>query len=265
MTYLCITNHFQVMPGQIIGSRIIHLDRVSSTNAVALKLMEEHSYPEGCLFVAHTQFAGRGMGSNTWESEPGKNLTFSVVLFPDFLPVERQFMLNKMVSLALHDFINTLSLQATITIKWPNDLYVGDRKVAGILINNVIQGASFVRAVAGIGLNINQEVFISDAPNPVSLKSLTGKELRLERCLTDLCGHLDRRYEELRMGMFRQMDRDYLERQYRRGGFFPFLFHGICIQARIESVDEYGRLALLTAEGERILTDQKEIAYIIGD
>ncbi|MDD5507119.1 MAG: biotin--[acetyl-CoA-carboxylase] ligase [Bacteroidales bacterium] len=251
------------MPGQIIGSRIIYLDRVSSTNAIALRLMEEHSYPEGCLFVAHTQYAGRGMGVNKWESEPGKNLTFSVVLFPDFLPVERQFMLNKMVSLALHDFISRLSLQAAVTIKWPNDIYLGERKAAGILINNVIQGASLVRSVAGIGLNINQEVFRSDAPNPVSLKNLTGKELRLERCLTDLCQDLDRRYEELRMGMFRQMDRDYLERQYRRGGFFPFLFHGKNIRASIESVDTFGRLVLLTAEGERILSDQKEITFII--
>lgn len=263
MTYLCVTNHFRAMPGQIIGSRIIYLDRVSSTNEIAIKLMEENSYPEGCLFVARTQFAGRGMGINTWESEPGTNLTFSVILFPDFLPVERQFMLNKMISLALHDYISKLSLQTTITIKWPNDLYLGDRKVAGILINNVIQGASFVSTVAGIGLNINQEVFRSDAPNPVSLKNLTGIEFRLERCLTDLCEYLDHRYEELRMGMFRRMDHDYLERQYRKGGFFPFLFHGRRIQARIESVDKYGRLALLTAEGERILSDQKEITYII--
>lgn len=264
MTYLCTTNHSLVMPQQIIGSRIIYLDRVSSTNAIAMKLLEEHSYPEGSLFVARHQFAGRGTGINTWESAPGKNLTFSMVLFPDFLPVEKQFMLNKMVSLALHDFVSNLPLPAAISIKWPNDLYLDDKKLAGILINNIIQGDTLIRSIVGIGLNINQDVFSSDAPNPVSLRNLTGKEISLDRCLTELCEHLDRRYEELRRGLFRQLDQDYLQRQYRRGGRYPFAFQGRRILAGIDRVDEYGRLVLMTVEGETILCDQKEIVYLTG-
>jgi BirA family biotin operon repressor/biotin-[acetyl-CoA-carboxylase] ligase len=230
---------------------------------VAMKLMEEQSYPEGCLLVTHDQFAGRGMGFNIWESEPGKNLTFSVILYPDFLPPEKQFMLNKMVSLSLHDFIRQLSLNETISIKWPNDLYLDDRKVGGILINNVIQGSSFVSTIAGIGLNINQEVFRSNAPNPVSLKNLTGKDFSLDRCLTDLSGYLDRRYEELRKGLFKQMDDDYFRHLYRLGDFFPFLFHSERILAKIESVDDYGRLVLKTVDGDIVRSDQKEITYII--
>ncbi len=251
------------MARQIIGSRILHLDRVSSTNAYAMKWMEEHSFPEGSVIVAHEQYAGRGMDFNTWESEPGKNLTFSIVLYPDILPLEKQFMLNKMVSLSLHDFMNPILVNETITIKWPNDLYIGDRKVAGILINNIIQGSSFVGTVVGIGFNINQEVFISSAPNPVSLKNVTGQEYNLDRCLMDLCENLDRRYKELLMGDFRQMDYDYLQHQYRLGTFYPFTFRKKRILAKIKSVDVYGRLILKTMEGEEVRSDQKEISYII--
>ncbi len=251
------------MVRQIIGSRIIYLDRVSSTNAYVIKRMEDRSFPEGSLVVANHQYAGRGAGVNAWESETGKNLTFSIVLYPDFLPVEHQFMLNKMASLGLYDFVSQLIVNESITIKWPNDLYIGDRKAAGILIHNMILGSSFASTILGIGFNINQENFLSGAPNPVSLKNLTGRDFNLNRCLTDLCHCLDRRYHELREGLFRVLDEEYLNHQYRLGNYFPFLYREKLIVANIESVDAVGRLVVRTAEGDEIRADQKEISYVI--
>lgn len=251
------------MAKQIIGSKIIYLDRVSSTNAFVLKGMKEHSFTEGCLVVAHDQYAGRGMDVNTWESEPGKNLTLSIVLYPGFLPLENQFMLNKVTSLGLYDFANQLPVGDPVKIKWPNDLYIGDRKAAGILINNMILGSSIISTVVGIGFNINQEVFFSGAPNPVSLKNVTGMEFSLNRCLTDLCHYLDKRYRDLRLGDFKRLNDDYLHCQYRSGGYYPFRYKGKRLLARIETVDDIGRLVVRTSVGDEIRCDQKEIAYII--
>ncbi|MDD5695754.1 MAG: biotin--[acetyl-CoA-carboxylase] ligase [Bacteroidales bacterium] len=251
------------MAKQIIGSRIVCLDRISSTNAFVLKEMKEHSFPEGCVVVALNQYAGQGADVNTWESEPGKNLTFSIILYPDFLPLEYQFMLNKMASLGLFDYVSRLPVTEPVAIKWPNDLYIGNKKAAGILINNMILGSSLVSTVLGIGLNINQQTFLSGAPNPVSLKNATGRDFDLSRCLTDLCYCLDRRYQELKKGCFIQMDDEYFRHQFRRGSYFPFQYQSRQIVAKIEDVDEMGRLVVTTTDGKMIRSNPKEITYIL--
>lgn len=251
------------MTQRIIGSHVIHLEQVDSTNNYAMNLIKEHPLPEGCLVVTQNQFAGKGLGANSWESEPGKNLTFSVVLYPFFLEIGKQFMLNKMVSLALHDFAGALLENATVRIKWPNDLYIGNRKAAGVLINNSILGSSIVHSVIGIGVNINQAIFTSNAPNPVSLKNITGKDYDLDGCLTHLTEKLDSWYEMLRSGSFRQMDEVYLSRLYRLGRYFPYVYKKDLIEACIESVETSGHLVLLKRDGTALKADQKDIEFII--
>lgn len=251
------------MTQKIIGSYIVHLEQVDSTNNYAMNYIKGHPVPEGYLIVTGNQYEGKGLGANRWESEPDKNLTFSVVLYPRFLAIGKQFMLNKMVSLALHDFADALLEKASVRIKWPNDLYIGDRKAAGVLINNSILGSSIVHSVIGIGVNINQVIFTSNAPNPVSLRNITGKEYDLDRCLTELTQKLDSWYEALRSGSFRQMDEAYLSRLYRLGRYYPYFYKNDLIEACIETVDNTGHLVLLKRDGTMLKADQKDIEFII--
>jgi BirA family biotin operon repressor/biotin-[acetyl-CoA-carboxylase] ligase len=245
----------------IIGQNMIVLDSVDSTNIYAASLLAHNQPPEGTIITARNQFKGRGQDTNTWESEDGKNITISVILYPVFLPIERQFQLNKAIALALFDFTNRY-FPSSISIKWPNDIYIDDRKVAGLLINHSILGDKFLHSVIGIGFNINQMDFVSDAPNPVSLKMVTGQEYNLNSCLKNLCEDLNIRYDQLRNKEYHLLDEDYQNKLYRYGSILPFRHDGRIIHAKITGVDEYGRLMLMTSGGEKLTCQQKEIEYI---
>lgn len=128
---------------------------------------------EGSLVIADFQTAGKGQVGNSWESEAGKNLMFSILLYPDFLPANRQFLISQIASLSVKETLEKYT--DSVTVKWPNDIYWKDRKICGMLIENDLSGQHLYCSVVGIGLNINQEIFRSDAPNPVSLTQITGK------------------------------------------------------------------------------------------
>jgi BirA family biotin operon repressor/biotin-[acetyl-CoA-carboxylase] ligase len=251
------------MERQLIGSKVHRIARIDSTNRYAMEYLEQHDLPDGSLILAVDQFSGKGMQDNSWESEPGKNLTFSIVLYTDFLPSARQFMLNKVFSLALRDFAFSLLNSGDIMVKWPNDLYIGLRKAAGMLIQNTILGNELVRSVVGIGININQDVFRSGAPNPVSFLQVTGREYDLDRCLIDLCGFMDDRYRQLREDRFEEIDRDYLSGLLHLGEYHPYDINKRRIEARITGVDEFGRLILETRDRKMIVADQKEVEFVL--
>jgi len=251
------------MKTQIAGTHLIRLDKINSTNLYALELLQKKEIHEGTLIIAREQFSGRGQSKNRWESEPGQNLTFSIILHPAFLLPEKQFQLNKFISLALFDFVSELIPGQKVTIKWTNDIYINDKKVAGILINNVIQGNSFLHSVIGIGLNINQTQFTSDAPNPVSLKMITGKNYDLEECLNALCRCIDKRYFQLMSGKTENIDNEYFTHQYRLGYFCPFLYKGEKVIAKITDFDSFGRLLLVMENGGRLSCDQQDLRYVI--
>ncbi len=156
----------------IIGSNIYFYDHLTSTNSEAVRLLKESGLPEGAVISAGFQSAGRGQKENKWESEEGKNLLISVILFPINIEPDLQFIISMTISLGICDFLKR-HIPAS-SIKWPNDIYVNNDKIAGVLIENSIMGSSIEYSIAGIGLNINQEKFTGDAPNPVSLKNITG-------------------------------------------------------------------------------------------
>lgn len=161
------------------------LDSCASTNAV---LAERTDAQHGTVIATRTQTAGRGQRGNSWEAEPGKNLTFSLLLCPKGFPAVRQFELSMLVALGVADTLNSLFAQLgcrdlEARIKWPNDIYIGDEKIAGILIENQLGGVGIDRSIVGIGLNVNQTEFLSDAPNPTSVARLVGSELALEPLL----------------------------------------------------------------------------------
>ncbi|MCK5838803.1 MAG: biotin--[acetyl-CoA-carboxylase] ligase [Bacteroidales bacterium] len=249
---------------QIAGKHLIHLDKINSTNLYALELLQKKEIPEGTIIIVREQFSGRGQNKNRWESEPGKNLTFSIILHPAFLLPEKQFQLNKFISLAIFDFVSEVMPGQKVSIKWTNDIYINDDKVAGILINNVIQGHSFSHSVIGIGLNINQAQFTSDAPNPVSLKMITGKNYDLEECLNILCLCIDNRYYQLMSGKTENINNEYFTHQYRLDSFYPFLYKEEKVIAKITGFDPFGRLLLVTEKGGDLSCDQQDLEYLIG-
>lgn len=244
----------------MIGSTIVHLDIADSTNNYAVRELLTKSLKEGTVFVAEWQNTGRGQGNSSWESAKGLNLTFSIVLFPKSIEIHRQFMISKAVSLGVLDFLT--GYISGLTVKWPNDIYAGDKKIAGILIETAISAGKFARAVVGIGLNVNQEIFLSEAPNPVSLKNLTGISYDLSLMLDLLCEKLDHRYLQLMDGNYGILDLDYENYLYRKGEWAEFLVDGSSFEGFITGVDPTGQLVMKTrAEGEKCF-QFKEVRFL---
>lgn len=248
----------------MIGQNIIYLDEAESTNRYASEMMSTTGLDEGTVVSAMFQLAGRGAGDNSWESEAGKNLLISIILKPEFLPLHRQFMLNIVASLGVHDMIVQLcGNTAAIKIKWPNDIYADDKKIAGMLVENAIMGDTFMHTILGIGLNINQEIFISDAPNPISLKNITGKEYNLDECLSLLCSKIDERYKQLKEMQYKQLTAEYLSSLYRNGEEAKYIYKEQVILATIIGVSDEGKLMLKTPNSELIKCDFKEIEFVV--
>lgn len=252
-----------MMEDTLPESRIIRLDSVGSTNAYAAELANKGNLPEGSVVIASTQTEGRGHDTNTWESEPGKNLTFSMILYPRFLPTGRQFILTKVVALGIRETISQLLPKHNVSIKWPNDIYIDDRKVAGILIQHSIMGLGIDNTIVGIGLNVNQLKFHSKAPNPVSLCMISGQEFDLNDVLGLLCRNIEKYYELLRSRHFGQLDKAYLEYFYRINTFCKFRKGDCIIEAQITGVSTYGQLMMDTREGDFLKFAMKEVEFVL--
>jgi BirA family transcriptional regulator, biotin operon repressor / biotin---[acetyl-CoA-carboxylase] ligase len=250
------------MSNQIIGSQVIHLSETGSTNKYSMQLLKGGRPPEGTIVITDSQTQGRGMDTNTWESEPRKNLTFSIVLYPGFLPVEKQFSLNQAISLGLTDFVSKMVPAEKVTIKWPNDIYINDKKVCGTLIQNSVLGQKFDYVIAGIGLNINQVHFKSLAPNPVSMKNITGLEYNLDTLLNELCRILDNHYRQLKSGDSETIQKQYLSNLYRFNEWQQYSILGTECKARITGIGEYGQLLLQDSKENRYTCDLKEVVYL---
>ena len=244
---------------EIIGSEIVRIDELGSSNNYAATQLLTKRLPEGIVFVANSQVDGRGQAANKWESEPNKNLTFSICLYPDFLEIIRQFEISKAISLGVVDFLKELTND--VSIKWPNDIYIGTKKVAGILIENSIRLDKISSCIVGIGLNVNQQEFIGDAPNPVSLSRITGQIYNLGESLSNLCFKIDARYHQLRNGDFGQIDDDYIEMLYNLGRWSPYSDENGDFEGKILGVDQIGRLMIETRSGKINKYHFKEVAF----
>ena len=212
--------------------------------------------------MAVDQHDGRGQKGTVWQSEPGKNLTFSLLLTPTFLDPNDQFMLTAAISLAVVRWLESVT-QVAVKIKWPNDLYVGDRKIGGILIENILKGKVWKSAVVGIGINVNQTTF-PDAidKKTTSVKQILHRDCELSNLLTDLCKHIERAYLVLKSGRFDAVLTDYKQQLYRLGELHPFLVDGIKVGGILRGVTEKGRLQL-DFNGHFVDFDIKEIAFVI--
>lgn len=245
----------------VIGSNIISFPELTSTNSHAIRLLDTERPVEGTIISTAHQTAGRGQPGNKWESEAGKNLLFSVILYPSMIRPVEQFIISMALSLGIHDFLKDKIQKCTI--KWPNDIYAGNDKIAGILIENSLTGPKISYSVAGIGLNVNQTRFLSSAPNPVSMKLITGIDYDTELCLQELARSLDKRYDMLKEGEFRLIKNDYLSSLYRYGEWSRFKDGYGLFEARITSVLDDGKLILENRQKTGKGYYFKEIEFII--
>ena len=229
--------------------KIVHIDETNSTN----NWLKEHG-EDGMVVVADYQTSGRGCGTNTWESERGKNLLFSMLVHPHDIPAVRQFHISMAISLAicesLEQYIGDLS------IKWPNDIYWRNGKIAGILIENTLKGTVIKNSIIGVGLNVNQRDFRSDAPNPVSLWQVSGQETDRDELLRDIL----RRFDRL---LGHDIRNHYLSLLYRRRGFHPYADADGAFMAEIADVREDGHLVLSDEAANERIYAFKEVQFII--
>ena len=232
-----------------IGKELHDFPSLSSTNTYATELLSKSNPVEGTVILTYNQTAGRGQIGSKWESAPDKNVSMSVILHPKFLAVSEQFNLNVAVSLAIFDAVSLYVKD--VKVKWPNDIYIGKKKVAGILIQNSLTGRNIQSSVVGIGLNVNQTAFTSDAPNPTSLKLETGKDIDLTKIVQEIVPALEKRYLQLKSGKTIDMRREYILHLYRFGKPFAFqrvdesYFTGI-----ITGISSLGKLVIDTETGE---------------
>ncbi len=241
--------------------KFIVKNSINSTNSYAKTLILSKKCDDRTVIVAETQTKGRGQHTNIWESEAGKNLTFSIVFFPECITASDQFYLSRAIALGVSDYL--VCSVGEVSIKWPNDIYVGDKKIAGILIENTIVGPYIAYTICGIGININQEVFYSDAPNPISLKQITGIEYKLNEELEKLTRSIEKRYQQLEKGDFNRLDSDYMNYLYRKTGFHLFSEEGQFFKARIAEITDIGQMVLEKENGERKTYCFKEVSYVI--
>ncbi|MDE6651219.1 MAG: biotin--[acetyl-CoA-carboxylase] ligase, partial [Paramuribaculum sp.] len=243
-------------------ANIIWVDEAGSTNSVLADMSRQGVACDGDVLAARAQSAGRGQRGNSWESEPGANLTFSMLFSGRGYDVSRNFMVSEAVALAVADVVaeEICGSGERVCVKWPNDIYVGDRKVCGILIENVLSGRTVERCIAGIGLNINQKQFVSDAPNPVSLFQIDGKERSVEDTLVRLTGRILEYMEEVE-----SLHSRYMSRLWRKDGFYPYddNLRGERVEARIADVLPEGQIVLELRNGECREYAFKEVSAVL--
>lgn len=248
----------------------IHLEEINSTNSY---LLAHPELEEGTVVYTMRQTAGRGQMGNTWESEADKNISFSVQLKPTWLAPKDQFLISQVVAHAVwYAILKPIGLQKVaspmVSIKWPNDIYVGDKKIAGILIENQLQGNKIAQCVVGIGINVNQEVWHMGAPNPTSLK-LIGVETTPEKVMHDVTSTIKEwfnlaQYDHLRKDLIDDIRSMYNIILYRKDNLYPYqdAATGEVFMASIKEVDPQGPLVLLTDKGETRKYWFKEVKFI---
>lgn len=236
----------------------MYLPTCHSTNDIARQIIDKNKAREGTIVITDQQLAGKGQRGNSWEAEPGENLTFSLIYCPDFLSPEENFRLTIITSLALVETLGKFGIK--VKIKWPNDIYAGNKKVAGILIENVIEFRKINFSIIGIGLNVNQQHFnVSDA---ISMKNITNKDYILQDVLEEFCINHERLYMQLKSGRHYTLKSIYLNHLLGMNEELNFLIDGEKVIGIIRGVDDMGRLKVEIAGTSKHFS-LKEIKFLL--
>ena len=242
--------------------KIVRVEETDSTNNYLHARANPKELPEGSVVWADFQTAGRGQIGNAWESEAGANLTFSAVLYPSFLPANRQFLISQIAALSVKQLLDKYT--GEVTIKWPNDIYWRDRKICGMLIENDLSGMSIYSSIIGIGININQKEFRSNAPNPVSLYQITGREYDLEQLMEEFLSCLYANYTLLLQGKETTIQDAYRQALYRREGFYPYEDANGRFEAEIAGIEPTGHLCLRLKDNSIRRYEFKEVRFLLS-
>lgn len=242
----------------------IIIEELASTNLKLKEICDTQKLEEFSIVQTNYQYAGRGQMGNHWESERNKNLTFSTLLKPEHIAIHEQFILSKVVSLAIYNTLKSINI-ADVHIKWPNDIYCGNKKIAGILIENSIMGQNIFNSIIGIGLNINQELFTPNAGNATSLKIITGTNFNLKKVLNQLVKNIIELYIMSSTEEAKTIHQKYLDHLYRYQKKAHYKDKHGDYSGTITGVDSSGRLKITTDKGIKKVYGFKEVEFIIED
>lgn len=244
----------------LIGSNIKELQSVDSTNNYAAKLLDKTKVQNGTVILAHVQTAGRGQRGRSWSSSD-QDLTFSVVLYPEGLSTAKQFYLSRAISLGIKDYLEGL-VQGKVSIKWPNDIFINDMKVGGMLIENELQGDLISKSIIGIGLNVDLDLPQVDFMH-TSIRSETRGAVDKMDLFDGLLGALNKRYQELCNGKWVRLLRDHTNALYLKGCWTEFDLRGKVVKARALDVEEDGRLTIELEHGGTVSEGLGQLRHIL--
>lgn len=249
-----------LVKGQLIGGQYLFLPQTGSTNSYCKELLSSTPMPpEGLVVQTGFQSQGKGQMGNVWQVEEGKNLTFSCIIYPDFLAPTEQFYLNMAVSLSITELLDEYVGNAKI--KWPNDIYIGNKKIAGILIENSLMGSKLQSSIIGVGLNINQNSF-AGLPNATSLFMELGVDYSITYLLQQWCALFEGYYALLKSRSFGSLNKLYLQRMWKYKQEVQYHKNGNLQTGVIEGVNTLGQL-LMNENGNQVVYNFKEISFVI--
>ena len=241
---------------------VIHrVEETDSTSREIVRRIEELKNGKIEVLLAGYQTAGRGQQGNSWESERGKNLLFSLMLWPEGVEVKRQFRLSQVMAVAVAEALAEYA--DGFSIKWPNDIYYGDRKMSGTIIETTWAGDMVERCVLGVGINVNQREFHSDAPNPVSLCQVLGREVDCEELLDKVLERFIHYYTVLVQGGEDEIAKHYVDNLFWREGFHHYCDADGEFEAEFAGIAPDGQLVLRDTEGHERRYYLKEVKHII--
>jgi len=237
------------------------IDELPSTQQYLSNLAQEHHLPEWTICRVLHQSKGKGMGDNSWESEKHKNLLFSLLLHPEFLQPHEAFCLSKIVALGIRSTLQKF-VSEPVHIKWPNDIYIDNKKVCGMLVENTFTDTHMKTSLIGIGININQSVFSRGLPNPASLVHFTNKELCLQQVLREAIAQIKYYYQKAMLEGAESINNNYLTRLYQLNEWHAYQNDTETFRGRITGVDAYGFLQIEDQQGKIRSYDVKQVSYL---
>ena len=250
-----------IFSGLFVGQNLVTLKQVDSTNTFLKNILSNSKpVPEGTVIMAEDQFAGRGQRDNVWHAEPGKNLTFSILLKPVFVDAQQQYDVTRVACLGVYDALKSI-LGDGLKVKWPNDIYYGNKKLGGMLIENILQGSQIKNSIIGIGLNINQNNFPEKAGNPTSVKQILQRDYDLKNILAEICKHIEAYYLQLKAEKVDFIRDTYLSRLYWLNEERQFRSNGEVFNGIIKGVTVNGLLLLAIGDTEKAF-NFKEIEFL---
>lgn len=242
------------------GNYSVILDEVDSTNTYLNHLAANEKLPDGTLVVADFQHAGKGQRGNVWQADKGKNLTFSILYLPNQIGIDKQFLLTQAISLGVYDYLKVRC--NAVKIKWPNDLYVGHKKIGGMLIENTIKGANLSQVIIGIGLNINQKAFNLPKYSITSLALENNTTYLLQDEMAHLLSTIEQRYLQWRNGHYTVIRKQYQEFLYLFETWHEYtLVNGEKLKGKIIGNNELGQLLVEDQSGKIHQFKNKEIIF----